>query len=314
METIDLQNSAQEKPWTILLYYKYVSIPEPEKFAYEHLKFCKSIGIKGRILIANNGINGTVGGPKEITDQYVEHMKNNELFADMEIKQSEGPNSSFKKIFVRYRSELVTMKYEKTLDPNKEAGTYIEPADLNKLYESDEDFVIIDMRNDYEAAIGRFKNAITLPMQNFKQLPQIVEKELMKYKDKKVVTYCTGGIRCETATALLKDKGFKDVYQLHGGVHVYGQEFPDNYWEGKLYVFDERIAVPINTPENRKILSNCIHCQTPCDDYINCTNVACNKQITICANCRTQWNDGCSEDCSKKPRPPTVLKGVAKVG
>jgi len=287
--------------WTILLYYKYVAIPNPEKFAYDHLKFCKEIGIKGRILVADNGINGTVGGPKEITDKYIATMHANPLFATTEFKTSTS-EPAFKKIFVRYRKELVTMKYPETLDPNQDGGKYIEPKELNQLYENNEDFVIIDMRNDYEAQIGRFKNAITLPMQNFKQLPEIVDQELSKYKDKKVVTYCTGGIRCETATALLKKKGFKDVSQLHGGVHVYGQEFPDAYWEGKLYVFDERVAVPINTPQNRKILAQCLHCQTPCDDYINCTNAKCNKQIVICADCRVKWNDGCSEFCSQNPR------------
>lgn len=291
--------------WTILLYYKYVPIENAEQFAYQHLKLCKQLGLKGRILVANNGINGTVGGSKEATDEYMRIMREDSRFATMEFKTSIGPQA-FQKMFVRFRPELVTMKYEETLDPNIDGGKYIEPKELNALYESGEEFVIIDMRNDYEANIGRFKNAVTLPMQNFKQLPEIVDKKLSKYKDMKVVTYCTGGIRCETATALLKKKGFKDVSQLHGGVHVYGQKYPDAYWEGKLYVFDERIAVPINTPENRKILSKCIHCQIPCDDYINCTNVKCNKQITICENCRIQWNDGCSEACSKLPRPKKV--------
>lgn len=288
--------------WVVLLYYKYVQIENAAKFAYDHLKLCKELGLKGRILVADNGINGTVGGPKEGTDKYMEIMHADPNFKTMEFKTSTSSQSTFKKIFVRYRHELVTMKYPETLDPNKEGGKYIEPAELNQLYASNEDFVIVDMRNDYEAEIGRFKNAVTLPMQNFKQLPEIVDKELGKYKDKKIVTYCTGGIRCETATALLKKKGFKDVFQLHGGVHVYGQQFPDANWEGKLYVFDERVAVPINTPEKRKILSKCLHCLIPCDDYINCTNAECNKQIIICADCRVKWNDGCSEECSKKPR------------
>lgn len=294
--------SQKTTEWIVLLYYKYVPIQNAAKYAYDHLKLCKELGLKGRILVANNGINGTVGGPKEATDKYMEIMHADPNLKTMEFKTSTSSRPTFKKIFVRYRPELVTMKYPETLDPNKEGGKYIEPEELNKLYENGEDFVIVDMRNDYEAEIGRFKNAVTLPMQNFKQLPEIVDKELSKYKEKKVVTYCTGGIRCETATALLKKKGFKDVLQLHGGVHVYGQQFPDAYWEGKLYVFDERVAVPINTPQNRKILSKCLHCQTPCDDYINCINAECNKQIIICTACRALWNDGCSKECSMKPR------------
>ncbi len=296
------KESQKEQRWIVLLYYKYVPIANAAKFAYDHLKFCKELVLKGRILVADDGINGTVGGPKEATDKYIEAMHADPNFKTMEFKTSESSQPTFKKIFVRYRPELVTMKYPEPLNPNKHGGTYIEPDELNCLYENEEDFVIIDMRNDYEAEIGRFKNAITLPMQNFKQLPEIVDKELARYKDKKVVTYCTGGIRCETATALLKKKGFKDVSQLHGGVHVYGQQFPDKYWEGKLYVFDERVAVPINTPQNRKILAKCLHCQNPCDDYINCINAQCNKQIIICPACRAIWNDACSKECAAKPR------------
>ncbi len=288
--------------WIILLYYKYVPIENAPKFAYDHLKFCKELGLKGRILVADNGINGTVCGTRAATDQYMKTMHADSRFRTMEFKTGTNPEPAFKKIFVRYRPELVTMKYKETLDPNKDGGKYIEPSELNQLYENNEDFVIIDMRNDYEAEIGRFKNAVTLPMQNFKQLPEIVEKNLIQYKNKKIVTYCTGGIRCETATALLKKKGFKDVSQLHGGVHVYGQQFPDGYWEGKLYVFDERVAVPINTAKNRKILSECLHCRIACDDYINCINAECNKQIIVCPACRAVWNDACSEDCAQKPR------------
>lgn len=294
--------------WVILLYYLYTPIQNASKFAYDHLKFCKELGLKGRILVADNGINGTVGGPKEITDRYIAAMHADERFSTMEFKTSSNPEPAFKKMFVRYRPELVTMKFSEVLDPRKDGGKYIEPFELNQLYESGEDFVIIDMRNDYEAEIGRFKNAITLPMQNFKQLPEIVDNSLSQFKDKKIVTYCTGGIRCETATALLRKKGFKDVSQLHGGVHVYGQQFPDAYWEGKLYVFDERVAVPINTPQNRKILSQCLHCSGPSDDYVNCINAECNKQVIMCTACRAIWNSACSKSCELKPR---FLKAVA---
>jgi UPF0176 protein len=294
------------KPWVILLYYQYVPILDAAKFAYDHLKLCKKLGLKGRILVADNGINGTIGGPKKATDAYVKTMHADPRFKTMEFKTGTGTDLTFKKIFVRYRPELVTMKYPEQLDPNTDGGKYVEPEELKAMFDRNEDFVIIDMRNDYEAEIGRFKNAVTLPMQNFKQLPEIVEKHLMQYKNSKVVTYCTGGIRCETATVLLKKKGFRDVSQLRGGVHVFGQKFPDHYWEGKLYVFDERIAVPINTQKNRKILSKCLHCGTPCDDYINCINPECNKQIIVCPDCRISWNDGCSKTCSLKPRTARI--------
>lgn len=295
-------NQAQTADWTILLYYKYVPIELPEKFAYEHLKLCKSLGLKGRILVADEGINGTVGGPQAITDEYMRIMREDKRFADMEFKISSGPANSFKKMFVRYRPELVTLGIGEKIDPPKDGGTYLEPEELKQMYDRNEDFVIVDMRNAYEAKIGQFKNAVTLNMQVFKELPEIIEKELKRYQDKKVVTYCTGGIRCEKASSLLKKKGFKNVYQLHGGAAKYGQKFPDDYWEGKLFVFDERMAMPINSPGHEKIIAACLHCGKPWDDYINCTNAQCNRLIILCSDCRIKWNDGCSKKCSKKTR------------
>lgn len=292
------------KAWTILLYYKYVTIEKPEEFTQQHLDFCKSLGLKGRILISKLGINGTVGGPKEATDAYIETMRQDPRFADMEFKTSEGSDKTFKKIFVRHRKELVTMQYDEPLNPNKEGGTYLEPEQLKELYDHNDDFVIIDMRNEYEAAIGRFENAVVLPIENWKELPEVVDQQLMKYKDKKVVTYCTGGIRCETGTALLKKKGFKNVYQLHGGIHEYVKKFPKDHWMGELYVFDERVSVKVND----KVLGECFHCHQPCSFYINCTNVECNKMMIMCPSCRDQWHDGCSIECSKKPRPKELAR------
>jgi len=300
----DKSFQSQQTPdsWTILLYYKYVAIELPQKFAYDHLKLCQELGLKGRILVADEGINGTVGGPKSVTDEYMKIMKADPRFSDMQWKISEGSNESFKKMFVRYRKELVTLEIAEKIDPNQDGGKYLQPEELKKMYDDQEDFVIIDMRNGYEAEIGRFKNAITLNMKVFKELPGIVEKELKQFQNKKVVTYCTGGIRCEKASALLKKRGFKDVYQLEGGVAKYGQKFPNDYWEGKLFVFDERMAVPINSPGQEKVIAKCLHCQKPWDDYINCTNAKCNKLIILCNDCRISYHDGCSEDCSKKPR------------
>lgn len=293
--------STSSAPWKILLYYKYVDIPNPKEFTNEHLKLCKRLGLKGRILIADEGINGTVGGTEEITNEYMRIMHEHPLFQGMEFKISNGDHNSFQKMFVRYRSELVTLNFPERIDPNKNGGTYLEPAELKAMYDRNEDFVILDMRNEYEAKIGRFKNAVVMNMRVFKELPQLI-KGLESLKNKKVVTYCTGGIRCEKASALLKHEGFQDVYQLHGGVAKYGEEFPDDYWEGKLYVFDERIAVPINSPGKEKVIAQCYHCGKPEDSYINCTNAECNEQFICCKNCREIWNDGCTEECKANPR------------
>jgi len=307
-----MQKSAT-KPWQILLYYKYIAIAQPEKFAYNHLKLCKKLGLKGRVLIANEGINGTVGGPQEATNEYMKLMHADPRFKTMEFKISEGAPQTFKKIFVRYRPELVTLNLKEKIDPHKAGGTYLEPEELKNMYDAHENFTIIDMRNDYEAKIGRFKNAVTLKMKVFKELPKIVKKNLHKFRDQKIVTYCTGGIRCEKASALLKKNGFKNVYQLHGGVARFGQKFPDNYFEGKLFVFDERMAVPINSPGQEKVIACCLHCQKPFDDYINCINAECNKLIILCPDCRIEWNNACSRACAKKPRPLTASKNLIQI-
>ena len=289
----------QTDQWQILLYYKYVPILLPQKFAYENLKLCKKLGLKGRIIVAKEGINGTVGGPKKATDRYMKIMREDKRFADMQFKISNGLAGTFQKIFVRARPELVTLALDKgKIDPRRHGGAYLKAEELKRMYDNDEDFVIVDMRNKYESAIGKFQNAITMDITVFKELPEAVS-ELEPYKNKKIVTYCTGGIRCEKASAFLKKRGFKDVYQLEGGIVKYGEKFPDDYWEGKLFVFDERMAIPINTPKNRKIIAKCRHCAAPWDDYINCANVKCNELFLCCDACRAKLADCCSFSCVK---------------
>lgn len=286
--------------WQILLYYKYVPIRLPEKFAYEHLKLCKKLGLKGRIIVAKEGINGTVGGTKKAADSYMKIMRKDKRFADMQFKISSGLPGTFKKIFVRARPELVTLALDKEkIDPRRgRGGAYVKPEELKRMYDNNEDFVIVDMRNSYESAIGKFQNAVTMNMTVFKELPKAIS-ELEPYKNKKIVTYCTGGIRCEKASAFLKKRGFKDVHQLEGGVVKYGEQFPDDYWEGKLFVFDERMAIPINTPKNRKIIAECLHCGAKWDDYVNCANVKCNKLFLCCDECQKKWANCCSFACIK---------------
>ena len=300
---IEMPNNNTE--WIILLYYQYVYIKNYQKFAEEHLQLCKSLGLKGRILVAEEGINGTVGGPKEATDEYMRIMREDERFKDTDFKASIGKAGTFKKMFVRARPELVTLNIDEKIDPNTDGGTYLKPEELKKMYDQNEDFVIVDMRNGYEAKIGRFKSAVTLTMKVFKELPKIVD-ELKIDKNKKVVTYCTGGIRCEKASALLKKRGFTNVYQLQGGVARYGEKFPNDYWEGKLFVFDERMQVPINTPDKEKIIAQCLHCEKPWDQYINCINALCNKLILCCPDCQEEWNSACSKECAKNPRKEKV--------
>jgi len=163
-----------------------------------------------------------------------------------------------------------------------------------------DDVVILDVRSNYEHNLGKFKNAITLDIENFRDFPSKIN-ELAKYKDKKVLTYCTGGIKCEKASALLLHHGFNDVYQLHGGIIKYGKEAGGKDFEGKCYVFDNRIAVDVNSV-NPVVVSKCFNCGTTTPKMINCANPECNEHFTQCDECGEKLEGCCSEACSTHPR------------
>ena len=285
-------------PYRILLYYKYVKIDNPEQFAKQHLDYCKSLGVKGRILIATEGINGTLSGTVEQANAYMEHLRLDERFADIIFKIDEVDKHAFSKIFVRPKAELVTFRLDYELNPNEITGEYLEPIDFYKAM-TEEDVVIVDARTDYEYDLGHFRNAIRPPLASFKEFPAWVKENLGEFKEKKVLTYCTGGIRCEKFTGLLLKEGFKDVYQLHGGIVSYGkdEQVKGKLFDGKCYVFDERISVPINHTEEDVIVSECLHCGTKSDRYINCANMMCNKQYFCCPVCEEVHIHSCSEEC-----------------
>lgn len=293
-----LTMNTPEYPYRILLYYKYVTIDNPELFAKEHLEYCKSLGVKGRILIATEGINGTLSGTIEQTDAYMKHLCSDERFADIVFKVDESKGHAFSKIFVRHKAELVTFRLNYELNPNEITGHYLEPVEFYKAM-TEEDVVIVDARTDYEYDLGHFRNAIRPPLSSFKEFPEWVRENLGEFKDRKVLTYCTGGIRCEKFTGLLLKEGFKDVYQLHGGIVTYGkdEQVKGRLFDGKCYVFDERISVPINHTEEDVIVSECLHCGTKSDRYINCANMYCNKQFFCCPECEETHQHSCSDEC-----------------
>lgn len=286
------------KAYRVLLYYKFVTIDDPVKFAEDHLVFCKELGLTGRILVAEEGLNGTVCGTKEQTDAYMEALHKDPRFADMVFKIDEEDKPTFKKMHVRPRKSIITLLPEDDVNPNDKVGQYLKPTEWYEMMQRD-DVIIVDGRNDYEYDIGHFRGAIRPKVKNFKQFPKWIEENLSEYKDKKVLTYCTGGIRCEKLTGVFLNKGFKEVYHLEGGIVTYGKdpEVKGSLWDGKCYVFDERIAVKINNTEEDKIISNCIHCGKPCDRYINCTNDDCHDQHICCEECEKIYEGFCSDDC-----------------
>lgn len=289
------------KKYQTLLYYCYSHIANAEEFAAEHLKFCKSLGLVGRIIVADEGLNGTVSGTKEACEAYMEAVLNDERFAKTDFKVDEVDEPSFIKMHCRYKSEIVHsgLRDPNIIDPNKETGIHLEPEDFLKMKDQ-EDVVVLDVRSNYEHKLGHFKNAVTLDIDNFRDFPSKIN-ELAAFKDKKILTYCTGGIKCEKASALLLANGFKDVYQLHGGIVKYGKEAGGEDFEGKCYVFDNRIAVDVNSV-NPKVISTCYNCGKTTPKMINCANPECNEHFTQCDECGWEMDGCCSSECKEHPR------------
>ena len=297
-----------QKPYRVLLYYMYVAIENPEEFTQEHLNFCKDIGLMGRILIAAEGINGTVSGTVEQTDQYMETMKRDPRFAEMIFKIDEADEHAFKKMKVRHRDELVTLRLEEDINPNELTGKYLNPKEFFERM-NDEDTILLDARNDYEFDLGHFRGAINPDIENFRDLPEWVRENKDLLKDKKIITYCTGGIRCEKFSGWLLKEGFEDVSQLGGGIVTYGQdpEVQGELWDGQLYVFDERIGVPVNQKEH-VVVGRDYFSGEPCERYVNCANPECNKKILCSEENEHKYLRSCSVECRTHPRNRYIVE------
>lgn len=288
----------ENKDYQVLLYYCYAKIDDPEAYRLEHHLFCIKNKLKGRIIIASEGLNGTVSGTTEDCQAYMKYVLGDSRFAHTEFKQEQHEQHAFQKLHVRVKDEIVYSGLH-NIDPNVKTGKYIEPQEFNEALKKDDDMVVLDVRSSYEHNVGHFKNAVTLDIENFRDFPEKLE-ELKKYKDKKVVTYCTGGIKCEKASAYLLENGFENVYQLHGGIIKYGIETDGEGFEGKCYVFDNRITTDINK-KDPSVVSTCYVCGTNCDRMVNCANPECNKHVPICDKCAAELEGSCSEACAQHP-------------
>jgi UPF0176 protein len=287
--------------YRVLLYYQYVPIEDGENFAKKHLSECKSLGLKGRILVADEGINGTVSGTVEQTNAYMELMKNDPRFSSTIFKIDEAEQNAFKKMHVRYRPELVNLSLEDDINPLELTGAYLDPKEFREAM-LDENTVVIDARNDYEFDLGHFRGAIRPEIRSFRELPQWIRDNKEQFMEKRVLTYCTGGIRCEKFSGWLVREGFKDVGQLHGGIATYGKdpEVQGDLWDGQMYVFDSRIAVPINQKEH-VIVGRDWFDGSPCERYINCGNPECNRQMLASEENEAKYLGACSHECRVHP-------------
>lgn len=286
----------------IILYYKFAPISDPDAVRLWQKNLCQRLSLKGRIIISKHGINGTLGGDMDNLKEYVKETKTFPSFKGTLFKWSEGAGDDFPKLSVKVRDEIVTFKAvdEIKVDENGivGGGKHLSPQAVNDLVEKHGDEVVFfDGRNAYEAAVGKFKDAVIPDVdttRDFKE--ELNDPKYDELKKKKVITYCTGGIRCEVLSVLMKNRGFEDVYQIDGGIVKYGEKYGDNgYWDGSLYVFDKRMGTKFSN--KAKDIGECIHCKGKTSNFENCANKSCNKLILICQKCYS--NNTCSKACER---------------
>ena len=290
----------------IILYYAFAPVADPKAVMLWQKTLAESYGLKGRVLISKHGINGTLGGEMENLKKYVRATREYPGFGKTDFKWSEGTRNDFPRLSVKVRKELVAfttpdeIKVEKSGVVN--GGKHLKPAEVNALVEEKGDEVVFfDGRNAFEAKIGKFKNAVVPDVQTTHDF--IAELESGKYdhlKEKAIVTYCTGGIRCEILSAVMINRGFKEVYQIEGGIVRYGEKFRDKgLWEGSLYVFDNRMN--INFSDDAKTIGECEACGGPTSTFRNCSSLGCRDLLLLC--------DSCNEKPENLSCQPTHTRG-----
>ena len=286
----------------IILYYGFAPVADPVALKLWQKTLCESLGLKGRIIVSKHGINGTLGGDMMALKKYVRQTREYPGFGKIDFKWSDGTGNDFPRLSVKNRPELVAFKAPDEVKVDKSGvtngGKHLKPAQVNKLVEErGDDVVFFDGRNAFEAKIGKFKNAIVPDVETSHDF--IAELESGKYdhiKDKPIVTYCTGGIRCEILSAVMIKRGFKEVYQIDGGIVRYAEKFKDTgLWEGSLYVFDRRFKLDYS--KDTKVLSTCHMCDTPTSDYHNCSDLLCRRRTLVCPDCVAKVDEIFCHDC-----------------
>ncbi len=289
----------------VILYYKFVPVADPAMTVRWQKELCNRLGLKGRIIVSPHGINGTLGGDIENLREYKREMNRSVTFKGITYKWSDGTGNEFPKLSIKERPELVAFRAADQIEVNEQGvvggGKHLKPEQVHELVkERGEDVVFFDGRNTYEAAVGRFKNAVVPATKTTHDFVKDLDSE--KYdsiKDKPVVTYCTGGVRCEILSSLMKQKGFKEVYQMDGGIVKYGEKYGDEgLWEGNLYIFDGRMNQKFSS--KAKDIGECVHCAGKTSNYENCANIACNRLVLVCEGCANK--DLCA-DCITATAP-----------
>ena len=274
----------------VILYYIFTPLSDPAAIKIWQKTLCTSLNLKGRIIVSPHGINGTLGGDMNDLKKYIRQTRSYEGFAKMKFKWSDGTGNDFPKLSVKVRPELVAFGHPDEIKVDKNgvvgAGKHLKPAQVDELVaKRGDDVVFFDGRNAFEAQVGRFKNAVVPDTATTRDF--VAEIESGKYdhmKDKPVVTYCTGGIRCEILSVVMKNRGFKEVYQIKGGIVRYGNKFGDDgLWEGSLYTFDDRLTIDFS--DHTKLIGECAECNGATKQFRNCQKPECHQLVLLCDPC-----------------------------
>lgn len=286
--------------YLILAYYFFTPIEDPQTEVLLHKKFLEGRDAASRIYISEQGINGQMSAFHEDAIAYMEWMQARSQFETIKFKIHEYHENVFPRLTIKYRKNLVA--YDREVDPHK-GGEHVSPDQWAKMIEDKDDKVLLDVRNEYEWKVGHFEGAELPPCETFRDFEAyaLELKEKVDAKKTPVMMYCTGGIRCELYSTILKENGFEKVYQLDGGVINYGLKHSSKHWLGKLFVFDDRMAISINQEETQ-IIGKCHHCNNPIENYYNCASTDCNHLFLCCTECLQKYSGCCSTECSHAPR------------
>lgn len=291
-------------PRTTISFYRYVNIAKPDAMRDELYRAWFAMGVLGRIYVAKEGINAQFSVPTAHMDMFRTHLDLFSEFKHMPFKIAvEDDGKSFYKLTIKVRKKIVADGLDDDAFDTTNVGTHLDAESWNDAM-ADPETVVVDMRNQYESEIGHFEGAVCPDVDTFREELQVVKKELADKKDKKVLLYCTGGIRCEKASAFLKSEGFQDVNQLHGGIIDYHRQIKaqglENKFRGKNFVFDERLAESISS----EVISNCHQCDQPSDSHTNCANRACHLLFIQCDSCRDELDNCCTRECQEVANMP----------
>jgi UPF0176 protein len=291
--------------YQILAYYQFVSLDDPQAVADSHRQFFEGKDVKGRVYFSPQGVNGGLSGSSIEMDRYIAWLRQDPRFQSVQFKVHRHHEHAFPRLSLKVREQLVAIDLPVDFS---QKGQYLSPQEWKQKLETEQqELVVLDVRNDYESKLGHFKGAHLPPLESFRQFPAYADQLKKDYNPEttQVMMYCTGGIRCELYSSVLKQAGFKTVYQLEGGILAYGEQVGSDHWEGQLFVFDDRLSVPI-AEDSKSPIAQCIHCHTTIDLYFNCANVDCNELFLACWDCIEKKRGCCCDECQTAPRIRTI--------